>query len=158
MKKINILFLLTAIALFGLVFFGCDKDDDDGVNYNSSMTCDINGVPFTATEFAFLIVSDSITSVIGYNENQYVRFKILNVDTLGTYPIANKGLSLGLYSLDGQANYFVANEGSVTFTTNNEDVIKGSFQFNFYIRGGDPDTILIESGLFDVSKLETFNN
>lgn len=158
MKNRNILFLLAVIALFGVVFISCDKDDDTEGDYNSSMTCVIDGTPFTASDFAFLIVSDSITSVVGWNENQYVRFKILNADTLGSYQVANKGLTLGLYSVDGQINYHVARDGWVTFTENSEDRIAGSFWFVFDLRGGPPDSIYIGDGLFDVSKMEKFSN
>jgi carbohydrate-selective porin OprB len=151
MKRKSILYPLSLLLIMGLLFSNCNKDDDNGDV--SSMTATIDGASFSASDFSFNIISDTITSVIGWSGNEYLGFNLMNATTTGTYDVSLSSPNTATYSNDGQTSFYVSRQGRVEVTENNNSRIAGSFEC-IVVKASSSDTILIDNGLFDVSKSE----
>ena len=150
MKRRSILFLLSLLLITGLLCIQCHKDDN---GKSSSMTATIDGASFTATDFSFAIIHDTITSVIGWSGSEYLVFNLINATTTGTYDVGISSPGTGTYSNDGQSSFYTSRQGRVEVTENSDSRIAGTFEF-LVVRASISDTILIDNGVFDVSKSE----
>lgn len=150
MKKKNLLLIVTALVISGLVYSGCKKDDND--EDPSSMTAIIDGSSWTATSFAFNL-SGNNTSVVGWKDTEYLSLTLVNITTSGTYDVSTANPSTGAYSDDGQVTFYISRQGHVIVTENSDLRIKGSFEF-YAVKTGTSDTILVDNGVFNVSKNE----
>lgn len=142
---------MTLLALLCFLVYNCDKDDNN--EEPSSMTATIDGNSFTATHFVFTVISDTITSVIGWAGNEYLGFNLMNAASTGNYDVGITAPHTGTYSGDGQTSHYVSRQGHVQVTENSSTRIKGAFEF-IAVNITSHDTILVDNGLFDVSKSE----
>lgn len=150
MKNKNCLLILTALVVSGLVYSGCKKDDND--EDPSTMTATIDGSSWAASSFAFNL-SGNNTSVVGWKGNEYLSITLVNVTTTGNYDVSTANPSTGAYSLDGQVTFYVSRQGYVNVTEYSDLRIKGNFEF-LAVKTGTSDTILVDNGVFDVSRNE----
>ena len=151
MKNRNTFYLLASLAIFGLLLGNCKKDDSD--EDLSSMTAVIDGISWSATNFAYNIVSDTITSIIGWAGNAYLGLNLMNVSGTGQYDLSLHAPNTGHYSNDGQVSHYVSRQGWVEVTENSTVRLKGTFEF-LAVKSATNDTILIDNGVFDISKSE----
>lgn len=151
MKERNIIYLLAILALFGLLLSGCNKDEDK--EEPSSMTATIDGNLFSATNFVFNIFSDTLTSVIGWANDEYLGFNLMNATSTGNYDVSITFPHTAQYSDDGQSSFYLSRQGRVEVTENSTLRIKGTFEFLAF-KSATQDTILVDNGQFDVSKNE----
>ncbi len=150
MKRKSILNSLSLLLIMGLLCINCSKDDNGDA---SSMTATIGEASFSAADFSFNIISDTITSVIGWSGNEYLGFNLMNATTTGTYDVSLSSSNTATYSDDGQTSFYTSRQGRVEVTENNDSRIAGSFEC-IVVKASTADTILIDNGLFDVSKSE----
>lgn len=154
MRIKSIINLLSLILIVSLLLFNCSKDDNDNdIEEVSTMTAVIDGTSFSALEFAFNIISDTITSVIGWSGNEYLGFNLMNATTTGTYDVSLLSPNTATYSDDDQTSFYTSRQGSVEVTVNNENKIAGSFEC-ILVKASTSDTILVDNGSFDVLKSE----
>lgn len=150
MKGKSTLSLLLLIIL-GLLCINCSKDDT--VEKSSSMTSTIDGATFSATNFSFNIISDTITSIIGWAGDEYLGLNLMNATTTGSYDVSLATANTATYSKDGQSSFYTSRQGRVEVTENSNNRIAGSFEC-IVVKASTSDTILINNGLFDISKSE----
>lgn len=77
----------------------------------------------------------------------------MNATTTGTYDVGISSPGTGTYSNDGQSSFYTSRQGRVEVTENSDSRIAGTFEF-LVVRASISDTILIDNGVFDVSKSE----
>ncbi|UCH13349.1 MAG: hypothetical protein JSV22_09550 [Bacteroidales bacterium] len=149
MKKRNILYLMACLVVFSLLLGNCNKDDDN--EQLSSMTATIEGSSWSATNYAYNIVSDTLTSIIGWNGSAYLGLNLMNVTGAGNYDLGIHAPNTGTYSEDGQATFYVSRQGWAEITENSATRLKGTFEF-LAVKSATSDTILVDNGSFDVLK------
>ena len=142
--------ILITLAISVLVYSGCKKDENG--EEPSTMTATIDDVSWSATSFAFNL-SGNNTSVVGWKDNEYLSITLVNATTTGNYDVSVANPSTGAYSNDGQATFYVSRQGYVNVTEYSDLRIKGTFEF-LAVKTGAQDTILVDNGLFDISRKE----
>ncbi|KPK87791.1 MAG: hypothetical protein AMS27_01285 [Bacteroides sp. SM23_62_1] len=150
MIKKKLLSVIIPLVIFGLVYSGCKKDDDD--DGSSTMTATIEGSSWSATSFAFNI-SGNNTSIVGWKDNEYVSITLVDATTTGNYDVGISNPSTGAYSNDGQSTFYVSRQGYVNVTEYTDLRIKGTFEF-LAVKATTQDTVLVDNGAFDVSTKE----
>ena len=153
MKNRNTFYLLASLAIFGLFLGYCTKDDDDDKEEPSSMTAVIDNSSWSAANFAYNIVSDTITSIIGWTGNEYLGLNLMNVTGTGNFDLSLYVPNTGTYSNDGQATHYVSRQGWAEITENSSTRLKGAFEF-LAVNLNTNDTILVDNGLFYILKSE----
>lgn len=142
---------MISLAIFGMLLGNCKKDDNN--EDPSLMTAVIDNSSWSATNFAYNIVSDTITSIIGWTGNEYLGLNFMNVSGTGQYDLSLQAPNTGHYSNDGQVTHYVSRQGWAEITENSATRFRGTFEF-LAVKSATNDTILIDNGLFDISKSE----
>jgi len=95
-----------------------------------------------------------ITSVIGWNGDEYLSLILVDVDTVGNYNVGIATQSTGSYSDDSQESFYVSRQGWVNISEYTDTRVKGTFEFIAIKPGTAADTVLVDNGLFDISRSE----
>ncbi|MDG4949836.1 DUF6252 family protein [Weeksellaceae bacterium KMM 9724] len=171
MKKFKNLNLILLSFLLAFSMSACSSDDDaggDGWSSGSSyyMRAKIDGTDWVASEESvdyddvYAVLEGEYLLIAGETEDKSITIAIGNYSGPGTYYVGQNEDDFGAmayYEINTDhfwSNNFSTQElgdlekGKLVVTSDNGDVIQGSFNFNAYNPNGSPSVINITNGEF----------
>lgn len=153
--------MLTLMACgLGLVLVGCN--DDDNAQPQGTMTANVDGSPWTATEVG-AVMQGGLTNITGKATDGTIITLTLDGQTEGTYPLLQNSLSAGVFS-DQVNPSWVSNQGNdvtaivtVTDINTSDSTISGEFKFIAYRLVDNTQKVITEGKFSNITFTTTIS-
>lgn len=147
--------LTLLICGLGLATMGCNNNDDDDSQPQGSMTANVDGSPWSATEVG-AVIQGGIINVTGKATDGTVITMTLDGETEGVYALLETSMSAGVFS-DQVNPSWVTNQGNdvnalvtVTEINTSDSTISGEFSFIVYRQIDSTQKVITQGKFKDV--------
>jgi len=157
-----------SLLIFILALISCNNDEQELPTGNHSFYCYIDGelfVPKGNTNIASTSPANDGLNILNYddsfniNANDYRKYTIMfNIANWaeGTFSLSecdgnfyNYSINHAIVRINGVTYLSKENSGTITFTENTQNNVKGTFEFTLYNENNDSDVIHVTNGHFD---------